>query len=148
MKILAFDPGGTTGWATWTDASGYGEWGQIGPESHHGALWTFLTVCRVDVIVCESFQLFKANDAAELISLEYEGIVKAFAEVSQTRIVMQGSAAKRWAHNGKLQRIGIHHPWEERHTADAKRHILYFLAHNLYVPLAMRTATLRSLGPV
>lgn len=82
MKIIALDPGGTTGWATWedsilgssesygegrnvkvpygdTDITGWFSYGQLGPNEHHLELETLLGLEHSEhdyTVVCESFQ--------------------------------------------------------------------------------------------
>lgn len=145
MKLLGIDPGGETGWADWLKPGGFEHWGQFGPGDHHGELWQLLCTADADVIICESFEHHKANEATELISLEYIGIVKTFAIVSNTRLVMQQAAKKDWADDGKLHRFGLYHTRATRHAGDARRHLLHFLAHNPYIDKELRVETLRQL---
>ena len=145
VKLLGIDPGHTTGWADWQKFGGFKTYGQIGPAEHHGLLWDLLCSIEADVIICESFEHHKANEAAELISLEYIGVVKNFCVVSSTRLVMQQSAIKTWASDAKLCHLGLFHTHATRNAADARRHLLYYLAHNSYVDKEIRTETLRSL---
>lgn len=92
-RILALDPGGTTGWATYTaekmvNPEGGVEYykerfdcGQIGPQEHHYKLDRFLGLQHTQefTVVCESFE-FRQHDNhrqnVELISREYIGVVK------------------------------------------------------------------------
>lgn len=115
-RVLALDPGGTTGWSTYTaqrmsapsETLGAPEvweyydekWdcGQIGPDEHHQELFDFLGSMQTQefVIVCESFEFrnqsggSRDRDNIELISKEYIGIVKLF---QRQRMVMPVSAS-------------------------------------------------------
>jgi hypothetical protein len=100
-RILALDPGGTTGWATYTAERIAGpdyepgaadvafeyynekfDCGQIGPEEHHVQLGALLENQAVQdfVVVCESFE-FRNLDRRDrnninLMSREYIGVAK------------------------------------------------------------------------
>lgn len=112
MKVLALDPGGTTGWAIYCDYDpSIVPWshGQIGPKEHHEDLYDFMEdVYRADFygggdkyggaagrreplwLVCESFQYRNNLDKAELISCEYIGIVKYFRlQCYDVRVIWQ-----------------------------------------------------------
>jgi hypothetical protein len=147
MKIIGIDPGGTTGWATWSTTAGFSDFGQLEDVQHHSGLYELLTEKQPDVIVCESFEDHKANMGSLLVSIEYIGVVKAWASIWRVRLVTQQSTIKNWATNAKLEAAGIQHRnWRAvRNAADAQRHILYFLAHNPYVNGELRNATLRLL---
>lgn len=119
FRIMALDPGGTTGWASCTYPNHPNdlslpnsplllsdfrfECGQIGPEEHHKNLWDFLTI-NVDsrsILVCESFEFRqhlnpdKAKMKVELISKEYIGLAKLFCELIDVPIYFQtASTAK------------------------------------------------------
>jgi hypothetical protein len=99
-RVLALDPGGTTGWATYTakripvgglitegpaEYEYYDEkWacGQIGPDEHHYKLDRFLGHMHTQefIVVCESFEFRNLDrrdrDNLNLMSREYIGVVK------------------------------------------------------------------------
>jgi hypothetical protein len=97
-RILALDPGGTTGWASYTAnripaVDGPEEYydetfdcGQIGPEEHHGTLHHLLGAQQTleFVLVVESFEFrnmdVRHRDNINLMSREYIGVAKLFAE--------------------------------------------------------------------
>lgn len=101
-RVVALDPGGTTGWASYTaqrvpvrssdsgarDGFGWAneKWncGQIGPQDHHDELYAFLESERVThySVVCESFEFRqgKQRDNLDLSSKEYIGVVKMFKQ--------------------------------------------------------------------
>jgi hypothetical protein len=104
-RVLALDPGGTTGWSSYTAermaGPGYEagaadvaweyydeQWacGQIGPEEHHLTLYELLGFQQVQefTVVCESFE-FRSMDKRDrnninLMSREYIGVTKLFAQ--------------------------------------------------------------------
>lgn len=101
-RVLALDPGGTTGWSSYTaermgsyDADKehfeyYNEkWacGQIGPDDHHLRLYEFLGTQQTEeyTIVYESFEFRNQTKDAErdninLMSREYIGVTRLFAQ--------------------------------------------------------------------
>src|SRR5687768_17063694 len=110
MKIIALDPGGTTGWATYEDqeipvpgtdgeVERHGvKWvcGHLGPEEHHGQLYDFLGMQHSQqetYLVSESFEFRqKARDGLVLVSLEYIGVTKLFARERGLQLRMQTAA--------------------------------------------------------
>jgi hypothetical protein len=143
--LLGLDPGGDTGWALWEDHQ-FTDFGWFSAEAHHVELWQLLTKACADVIICESFER-DADPASLLVSIEYIGTVKTFASMSATRLVMQGSAIKRWADDKKLRKYGVRHKnwYKERHAVDGERHVLYYLCHNKFVDPELQHASLMAL---
>lgn len=148
MKILAFDPGGTSGWARyWNENPGTNPWtcGQIGPGEHHLELYEFLTSQYRSChdrreplwLIGESFQYRNNLDKAELISCEYIGVMKLFARTHyDTRIVWQtasqgkivNASTKRrgsFVQQKHLQRLGLWVPGKI-HAMDGYGHLLYY----------------------
>jgi hypothetical protein len=102
-RILALDPGGTTGWATYTaerlwtgdpEEEGSLEYynekftcGQIGPEEHHAALYRHIGTQQTSefVLITESFEFRNMDkrhrDNINLMSREYIGVAKLFAQL-------------------------------------------------------------------
>jgi hypothetical protein len=142
MKILAFDPGGTTGWSRFEAEESYGspiwrsnlrkhiKFGQIGDnEEHHLLLWKLLMHENADVIICERFDN-RDNEFAKLMSREYFGICKLWCELFNRTFVSQGAdQAKGFSTDAKLECLGILavpvHPW--RHANDGTRHLVYWI---------------------
>jgi hypothetical protein len=123
FRILALDPGGTTGWAYCdfnypildykTLSISLDDFkftsGHIGPGDHHSELFDFITgLYRRNgpeipdlELVCESFEFRQhinkdeAKTKVELMSKEYIGIVKLIAEQCEIPLAFQtASAAK------------------------------------------------------
>lgn len=144
-SIMTFDPGGTTGWALWDPMRKYLDEpyiksGQIGPEQHHYELNILLDQYEPNRVIYERFDN-RANAAAELISLEYIGVIKLWAQCNQPRITLldQGvSDMKAWieAKNGyaKLKATGLWIPGKP-HENDARGHLLFHLFHRGYSTL-------------
>jgi hypothetical protein len=102
MRILWFDPGGTTGWAMYSnEEEGHSSFssGQIGPGPHHEVLWNLIRDKHFKAgapgewvkdfrLGSESFE-FRNNqrdqdrDNIELISREYIGVIRLYASMYQ-----------------------------------------------------------------
>lgn len=149
MRILSFDPGGTTGWAfhelvsdQLTGAPKF-EGGQIGPHDHHMELWGLMYSYHPDIIVYERFdyRIKKDKQGGEipgivLISKEYIGIIKLWQQTkpSKVKLVDQlpshagagGKSSMSFWTDDKLKVIGVHTP-ANPHQNDATRHLLYYI---------------------
>lgn len=138
MRVIALDPGGTTGWATYTEYTDREpEWAcaHIGPEEHHVDLYEFLEIqhCRNTTVVCESFE-FRQNrqrDNINLMSREYIGIVKLFGKQRNVPVVFQTAGlAKGFVTDEKLKKMGLWAPGH-KHAMDARRHLVYYMVNKL-----------------
>jgi hypothetical protein len=138
MRILALDPGGTTGWASYNDEAPEMDsrfrCGQIGPEQHHDDLWSLLSVRAVDIIVCESFEYRNGLAKAELVSCEYIGIVKLFkAKHPNIRVVFQTAGQGKitetsFVKKRHLDKLGLYERGK-KHAMDGYGHLLYYAIH-------------------
>jgi hypothetical protein len=112
MKVIALDPGGTTGWATY-DGNEY-KCGQLGPDF---------------IVVTESFQYRqgKWRPNVSLMSREYIGVTKLFCANNVHDYVEQTAAqAKALVTDDKVKAMGLWHTgWP--HAMDATRHLLFYL---------------------
>lgn len=141
QRIVALDPGGTTGWAMWEEGpltlqshstSDRFNCGQIGPDEHHKQLWDFLGTMQTHdfTIVCESFEFRqgKQRHNINLMSKEYIGVAKLFAaERMDTPVVFQTAAlGKGFVSDAKLKAMGLYHPGH-KHAMDAIRHLVYYM---------------------
>jgi hypothetical protein len=149
MRIVAIDPGSTTGWAS-MDAPSLNNandrrWrqGMMGPEDHHLKLYTMISLFEPDIVICEGFEY--RNDSREglvLDSREYIGVAKLWAQertnvhvryVEQQPNVgkIRGAATEQSALVKKrnLQKLGLWSlgPKSEHHMVDATGHLLYFM---------------------
>ena len=152
FNVLAFDPGGTTGWALATFQKNHEEikleniiirTGEFGPTLHYKELYEFVIsdgFCPRLEVVCEPFhyrQNVVGEDAAgfrgkvELISAEYIGIIKLACQqlgLSYYDRFVPGEA-KRYCPNSKLEALG----WLQtpitpmRHRNDALRQLVKYL---------------------
>lgn len=150
-RIIALDPGGTTGWAMWTKMYNYvpgsgqylGEddkfsWGQLGPHEHHEELFALLEHMHVQeyTIVCESFEFrqYRQRENINLMSREYIGVVKLFRQqrseiASFSPVVFQTAGqAKGFVSDEKLKAIDLY-PSGQKHARDALRHLIYYMVN-------------------
>lgn len=134
MRILALDPGGTTGWTSYDDDGGkvpaWG-WGQLEEEDHHVQLYDLLDRQQPDVVVCERFTYRPHLPHAVLISRDYIGVATLWCKQNGVEIVMQMPAhAKGLWDDKKLKAVNLYQV-NKRHANDATRHLLYYLTINI-----------------
>lgn len=146
LTIVALDPGGTTGWATYQAETLWNanekqeyynvKWncGQLGPGQHHAELYSFLEMQRTDQyqLVCESFEFRqKARDNVVLDSKEYIGVVKLYHQVEHIPLQFQTAAmGKGFVTDDKIKKLDLWYPgWP--HAMDATRHLLYFMVNSM-----------------
>jgi hypothetical protein len=152
IKILALDPGGTTGWckhvlrsagvALGTSGAQEGEraWagGELTGDDHHKTLWKLLTSELPDVVVYEAFnyQIRKSQGTqmpgVHLISREYIGVAQLWCQLTGKEIVKQQPSVigLTWVKDPSLKALGLYNSGE-KHRNDATRHMLYYLVHTL-----------------
>lgn len=136
-KVIALDPGGTTGWCSHTiDKSGWSG-GQIEGDDHHRALANVLTGEGPDVVVYEAFnyQIRQGGQmpGVDLIAREYIGVAKLWCQLHPhvTLIKQQPSVVGlTWLKDPALKKLGLHTSGE-RHHNDATRHLLYYIVQTL-----------------
>lgn len=134
-KVVAFDPGGTSGWMTWDSGKpdSYEAASQISIPEHHNLIRAFLQGLNPDVIICETFKFRSGQPDADLISREYIGVIKLYYQQNEhVDLVMQDPHQAKgkgafWS-DDKLARVGMlitpKHP--NRHANDAIRHFMYW----------------------
>lgn len=167
FHTLAFDPGGTTGWAsaeyrdTINPLTAFNqikvESGQLGAgHVHHLELWEFLLrnfTPSFTNIVCESFEfrqhlgteededgrmVAKTKRKVELISRDYIGIITLFCEMHDVPLTMNtASTGKTFVTPEKLEILGLWTPGQT-HANDAKRHLIRYLTINKRMNFIMR----------
>lgn len=154
---LAFDPGGTTGWASLRfkiddeyNVEGRPEWktGQIGPHQHHGELWTMLWDLNDKpdefFLITESFEYRnRARAGLVLDSVEYIGVMKLFCAITREDLYKQTAAmGKGFVKDENIKKLGLWSPGN-KHAMDAMRHLIYFIVMNKDVPALLRDEVLQ-----
>lgn len=143
MRILALDPGGSTGWTTYDDESGADDLWRHGvfTGQHHLALWEFLNETQWDVVIYERFQYQRRelDKGVSLVldSVQYIGVtelwharvVDAYEYYKPTLVCQTPAQAKNLWTDDKLKKVGL---WTTSpHSRDATRHLLYYLTVTL-----------------
>jgi len=149
--IIALDPGGTTGWATFNadyvegpdGAELYNaEWrcGQLDGGKHHKELAILLEMNHTQhyQIVCESFEYRnRSRPGLELVSKEYIGVAELVAQDRKLPPVVYQTAAQGKVRNKttafvkptNLKRLGLWIPGND-HAMDGYGHLLYYIIHS------------------
>jgi hypothetical protein len=166
MKIISLDPGGGTGYAMW---SGHldRDWdpddvvmGCLSEKDHHLSLQLLLQaemtilssrpgLPRIAVpgaqVVCEGFD-HTDNRAADLISLEYIGVTKAFCQQWLIPYVRSSRANKdvNYLKGAALKDFGLWH--ESKDARDAARHLVWHLVFKLNYSIPLYYRQLRRSG--
>lgn len=144
FRVIAFDPGGTTGWGAYSclvvpgmeQATIYLSqgWtcGHITGPNHHQELENFLGSQRVTMttIVCERFDDRATGHHVNPIALEYIGVIKKWCDENDVALRMQmPSQAKSFVKDVNLKRLGIWQGKKWKHAMDAYRHLLWYQIH-------------------
>jgi hypothetical protein len=160
MIIIAIDPGGTTGWATYDNQLGEPRWrcGQMGPADHHIELMAMLETWHTQdfVLIGERFD-FRGDDRSDinLMAREYIGVMKLFAQDRGVDVVWQwpfeGVGTKSFIQPSNLRNLGVWvaggaNKWI--HAMDAYRHLLYYMTAKprSEIPQSMRVDLLKRMG--
>lgn len=150
FQVLAFDPGGSTGWASFN----YNKPGQYRfesgtlstPEHHTSIRWLIQDHCMGGLdnnhqvqpltVISESFEFRQSPDSAknarrglELVSREYIGVMKLITSDLCVPFKQQQPSHRNFITHEKLERLGqLHKPLHEnRHRIDALQHLCYYL---------------------
>lgn len=121
IRLLAVDPGGTTGWAWWETATHRFDSG----EEADWLDWMYNRLPEYDLIVIEKYtitmktaKLSQQTDALRLTgALEYD------AYPYHKVIITTPAEAKSFSTDDKLKRMGWYRPGKG-HANDAARHLL------------------------
>jgi hypothetical protein len=153
FRIIAFDPGGKTGWGTFTadrilwpeGEPTYGgpkfKSGTITGLNHHQDLYQLLvdSLEETTLVVCESFEFRNVDRmGTELISVEYIGVIRFFCQefglMLHLQTASQGKATSGNAFVKKenLVRLGLWKP-NSKDEMDAYGHLLYHMIHTSHV---------------
>lgn len=135
-RILAVDPGPTSGIALMHDDIGPTSW--IEHTTHKPPLLQLYTMISVladtfDVLIIERFEFRKddqrTREKIDFTAAEYVGVLKLWAAQHPDKtLVMQGaSVAKGFWTNDKIKRVSLWNPAAVPHGIDALRHLLYYV---------------------
>jgi hypothetical protein len=128
--VFAIDPGGTTGWAVWTNGSV--KVGQTkGQIEFMTQAWEALLKYRPTIVI-ETYTITQrtATLSRQYEALELIGALRWGAHLYGLEFVMQAPrAAKLFSTDEKLKTVGFYKPGVG-HGNDAARHLLLYLATN------------------
>jgi hypothetical protein len=134
-KVVALDPGGTTGYATGLIEEGLMKVSTGQAKWDHIALYDNLKLSAPDVIVCESFdfrqRIHKTQYGLELISREYIGVVNLYCQqrIREDKLIdlmmQKPSIIGGFYTNNVLKKDKLYRPGRD-HANDACRHILHW----------------------
>jgi hypothetical protein len=137
VKIMALDPGGDTGWVTFSDSDGNGNIRKSGELSgaHHQKLRLLLQAELINLSHYESGPVYviyerfdhRNNDFTKLISCEYIGVIKEFCQTYGVYAIPQGSDVKKYIDNRKLEASKWYIEYRKGHARDAARHMIRWL---------------------
>jgi len=142
-RVIALDPGGTTGWASYSAlwlpgdpvSYSYESWecGHMGGP-HHEQLESWLGMQRVQnyTVVCERFDDRQTGHNVNLVAAEYIGVIKKYCETENVHLVMQmPGVAKPFVKNENLKLLDLWRGVKWKHAMDAQRHLLWYLINGL-----------------
>lgn len=147
-SVVAFDPGGTTGYFNFEQDGVEPEWGQLSFEemldlcsSPGSGAWKLPKIW-----VVETYQIYpwKANDLSfdECIPAQIIGMLRVAAIQNNARLVMQtAQVAKGFSTDKRLEAYfpTINLRDKNRHARDATRHALYYLLVGITKDAEFRT---------
>lgn len=134
MNILAVDPGGTTGWASWIEGSV--SWGQAPGGVLGGKRLRLMAQCA-DVLIIERYTIGErtVKFSRQSDALEITGALKWIADDEGLELVLQQPRdAKRLFTDDRLRQMGWWARGEE-HARDALRHLGFYLAKKRLIKL-------------
>jgi len=124
--VMSFDPGGDTGVALLHRPTRVRSATTLDEDNHMMQLWSLLHEHTPDLIICEEFTSLHPDfkHAVEIISRDYIGIIKLYAQKYGVPLFMSALANKKFWSNDKLKRMN----WEAStpHAKDAIRHLLWY----------------------
>lgn len=135
MKIIALDPGGTTGVATTILSKQTNECSLIFTRqltgAHHTDLYKYFINESPNVIVYERFIYQDRKKKVSLESVEYIGVAKLYTQLTNKQLApqMAASAKNLWT-DDKVKALGLWQPGQP-HAMDAVRHLLLFVTDTL-----------------
>jgi hypothetical protein len=132
MRLLAVDPGSTTGIARYTSAEGQEDFTsyQLAAMPALDSVHMLLREepLRPDIVVCERFIVsaatLKKTQAGMYDALDSIGAVRYLCWYYAVPFELQAPAERKFATNARLKQLGWRNPTEGGHADDAARHLL------------------------
>jgi hypothetical protein len=136
-RLLALDPGRTTGYAAGLLDSPVTRIVYDQTKLTENQLFAMLEEIKPDHIVCEEFEYRnRARSGLDLTPVKLIGVVSMYARSNSARLHMQ-SAARGKGHysDSKLKKLGLYQAGKP-HGRDALRHLLHWLTFGVGYGLA------------
>lgn len=127
-RLLALDPGNTTGWAVFVDGE-LEDCGQVATTSV-AQLWQLIQDQDPDAIVCEAYHVYgnklAQHAGSDVPTLQLIGAIRLAAHLLDLPAPRMQTAAqaKTFCTDDKLKHWGMYQPGK-RHATDAIRHGAY-----------------------
>lgn len=127
-RIVAFDPGGTTGFCGATTMRNQFEYRMVEGQFTPTETYKYLDALQPQEIVMERFVFRRNKTKVDYTPVEVIGRIRQWAEDRQVPIVQEYtlSVVKHYFTDKRLQQLGF---WFEgkQHARDAARHFLYYV---------------------
>lgn len=133
MRIMAFDPGQSTGWVYYDADTEQLIGGTALMANTHREVWDLMNTFSPDQIVCETYALYPGKAAAQSWSTFYPveviGVIKLWCLIYERNLEMQGASIKKYSGHVDTRYDHIQkEPYNKtHHTADAFMHLKYYL---------------------
>jgi hypothetical protein len=131
VKILAVDPGGTTGWMTWDSELGRMGWGMSNFEEFVSFVNVAASPHQIDVIVCERYTI-TANTlrkSRQHEALEVIGFLRAVAHLRGIKFELQQQNPP-FSTDARLRLCSLYVPNDHARSA-ARQLLLYLVKHEI-----------------
>lgn len=129
MKLLAFDPGRTVGWATFQKPREYrsGQFPEDRTRVWLDAYHLLPGMTPIDLLIVERFTYRSNLPKADLTPVEVIGVIKEWSRQNHVDIVWQTPAqGKFYFTDDRLKEMELYRVGQP-HANDATRHLLYYL---------------------
>jgi len=131
LRILALDPGVTTGVALYCDDKWMRtQWAFEGTRTPHANFYTALNALHPDLIIYEPFHFRQNKTGTDFTGVEYIGIIRMFGQQKEipTKTITPGQGKGFWT-NDKIKSLALWVPGK-LHAMDATRILMTYLSKN------------------
>lgn len=132
-RLLAIDPGETTGWAFFVDGA-YERTGEVGPEDTMLGLVEVIQDLNPDIVVVEDYRIYgwkaRSHVGSDLFTPRLIGAIELACAWEDVPLYKQmAQTAKSFCTNKKLKEWGFYNAGSP-HVRDSVRHACYWLVFN------------------
>jgi hypothetical protein len=128
LRILAIDPGGTTGWALADSVEHvHGDSIRSTGQCDSELVWQLLSQIKPKLIVYERFDYRPMKIKVDLTPVEVIGVIKEYARQQEIPTIPQGQAEPKFSFDNKeLRELGAYQT-ALPHANDAIRQLFYYM---------------------